>query len=119
MAILALISFSFFASDVMSWKQKMSNAQVLEKFNTKRQLLDIVKRRKMCYFGHIKRHDSIIKDILEGKVEGRRGRGRPRAAWPDNIRSWADCSLAECTRRARDRGLWRCTSRQPFQDVFY
>ena len=98
----------------ISWKQKVSNAQVLEKFSTKRQLLDIIKRRKMCFFGHIKRHDSIIKDILEGKVEGKRGRGRPRAAWPDNIRAWADCSLAECTRLVRDRGLWSFTSRQPF-----
>ena len=66
----------------------MSNAQVLEKFGTKRQLLDIIKRRKMCFFGHIKRHDSIIKDILESKVEGRRGRGRPRAAWPGLTVAW-------------------------------
>ena len=99
----------------ISWKQKITNEQVLEKFQTKRQLLDIIKTRKMCFFGHIKRHDTIIKEILEGKVEGRRGRGRPRAAWPDNIRTWADCSLAECTRRARDRVLWRFTARQPLR----
>ena len=98
----------------ISWQQKVTNEQVLKKFGTKRKLLDTIKSRKMSFFGHIKRHNTIIKDILEGKVEGRRGRGRPRAAWPDNIRTWADCSLAECTRRARDRGLWRCTSRQPF-----
>ena len=97
----------------ISWKQKVTNDQVLEKFNTKRQLIDTIKFRKMCFFGHVKRHDTIIKEILEGKVEGRRGRGRPRAVWTDNIRSWADCSLAECTRKARDRGLWRFTSRQP------
>ena len=99
----------------ISWKQKMTNAQVLEKFNTKRQLLDMIKCRKMSFFGHVKRHNTIIKEILEGRMEGRRGRGRPRAAWPDNIRTWADCNLAECTRRARDRGLWRFTSRQPFR----
>ena len=99
----------------ISWKQKMTNAQVLEKFNTKRQLLDMIKCRKMSFFGHVKRHNTIIKEILEGRMEGRRGRGRPRAAWPVNIRTWADCNLAECTRRARDRGLWRFTSRQPFR----
>ena len=99
----------------ISWKQKITNEQVLKKFSTKRQLLDTIKSRKMSFFGHVKRHDSLIKEILEGKVEGRRGRGRPRAAWPDNIRTWADCSLAECTRRAKDRGLWRFTSRQPFR----
>ena len=99
----------------ISWKQKTSNDQVLEKFNTRRQLLEIIKNRIMSFFGHIKRHNSIIKDILEGKVEGKRGRGRPRAAWPDNIRTWADCSLAESTRRARDRVLWRFTARQPLR----
>ena len=64
----------------ISWKQKITNEQVLKKFSTKRQLLDTIKSRKMSFFGHVKRHDTMIKEILEGKVEGRRGRGRPRAA---------------------------------------
>ena len=29
-----------------------------------------LKKLKMSYFGHIKRHDSLEKTILEGKLEG-------------------------------------------------
>ena len=30
---------------------------------------------KLCHFSHINRHSSIKKEILEGKLEGKRGRG--------------------------------------------
>ena len=61
----------------ISWKQKITNEQVLQQFGTKRQLLDAIKNRKMCFFGHVKRRNNILKDILEGKMEGKRGRGLP------------------------------------------
>ena len=31
--------------------------------------------------------------ILEGKVEGKRSRGRPKATWLDNIKDWTGLSL--------------------------
>ena len=27
-------------------------------------------------------------EVLEGKVEGERGRGKPRGTWTDNIKEW-------------------------------
>ena len=44
-------------------------------------LLDIIMRRKMIKFGHITRHDSMSKTILQGYVEGNRKRGRPKKHW--------------------------------------
>ena len=32
----------------------------------------------MKYFGHLTRENSIQRVILEGKIEGKRGKGRPR-----------------------------------------
>jgi hypothetical protein len=32
----------------------------------------------MKFFGHTKRHNSIFKDTLEGKIQGKRSRGRQR-----------------------------------------
>ena len=37
-----------------------------------------VKRRKLCWFGHITRHNTIANNILQGTLEGRRRRGRQR-----------------------------------------
>ena len=38
-------------------------------------------RRKMTKFGHITRHDSMSKTILQYYVEGNRKRGRPKKNW--------------------------------------
>ena len=45
------------------------------------------KHNKTKFFGHTKRHDSIMKNILEGKMEGRRPWGRPPPQC-NNIKEW-------------------------------
>ena len=61
----------------VKWSDRVTNEDVCLKLNMERSLLETIKRRKLSYFGHIKRHHSIKKEILEGKVKGKRGRGRP------------------------------------------
>ena len=41
-------------------------------------LLATVKRRKLSWFDHITRHNTIAKTILQGTLEGKRRRGRQR-----------------------------------------
>ena len=67
----------------------------------------------MSFFGHVKSHGTILKQIIEGKMNGKRGRGRTRASWADNIKQWSNCSMTECTNMAKDRVLWHTISRQP------
>ena len=95
----------------ISYKQRKTNEEVLALFETERKLINKIKNRKMSFFGHVKRHDSIIKQIVEGKMNGKRGRGRPRATWADNIKQWTNSSMKDCTKMAKDRGLWRTVSR--------
>jgi len=46
--------------------------------------------------------------LLEGKVDGKRQRGRPRRMWMDDIKGWTNKrSYAECVRDAKDKTLWR------------
>ena len=63
----------------ISWTERKTNASVLEQLGVKApQLLNLIKKQKLSYFGHIKRHNTLEKLFLEGTCEGRRGRGRPR-----------------------------------------
>ena len=65
-------------------------------------------KRKLQYFGHIIRKSSLQKLLLEGKVDGKRQRGRPRRMWMDDIKGWINKrSYAECVRDAQHRSVWR------------
>ena len=41
-------------------------------------LLAVVKKRKLCWFGHNNRHNSLVKTFLQSKSEGKRQQGRPQ-----------------------------------------
>ena len=56
----------------IKWSDRISNEEVCKKLNLEKSLLNDIKKRKLCYFGHIKRHSSMKKEILEGKIEGKR-----------------------------------------------
>ncbi|GFS20303.1 endonuclease-reverse transcriptase [Elysia marginata] len=70
-------------------------------------LLATVKRRKLAWFGHVTRHDSLSKTILQGTVEGKRRRGRQKKAWCDNIKEWTGMAMYELVSSASDRDAWR------------
>ena len=47
------------------WIDKVTNESVLTKLQTKRQLLSDIQKRKLTYFGHIKRKNNILTTVLE------------------------------------------------------
>ena len=69
--------------------------------------------KKTKLFGHIKRHSSIRKEILEGKIDDKRGRGRPPRKWEDDVKAWTAMDMYTCTRAAENRDVWRNLARQP------
>ena len=66
-----------------------------------------IKRRKLQWFGHIVRHQSLAKTILQGWVSGARKVGRQRTMWCDNVQSWTGKTLEEAVRSAESRWKWR------------
>ena len=70
----------------ISWTEKKTNKEVCAMLNIQPTLLKTIQSRKLKYFGHIKRHHTICKEILEGKIEGKRARGRQRRTWLDDIK---------------------------------
>ena len=99
----------------VKWSDRVTNDSVLEKLKTKRTLLSDIQKRKLRYFGHVKRRGNILTTAVEGKLEGRRPRGRPRNNWMTDVREWTGLPASACTSQAADRSLWSVIARQPLQ----
>ena len=95
----------------IDYKQRISNervrAMVTSQIGRHQDLLEIVKTRKLKWFGHVTRGNGLAKMCLQGTVSGGRSRGRPRKRWSDNITEWTGLSYAEATRAADCREGWR------------
>ena len=51
---------------------KYVREQILNQIGKYEPLLSTIKRRKLTYVGHICRHETLAKTILQGKIEGTR-----------------------------------------------
>ena len=93
----------------VSWKDKHTNESILEELSTKRILLQEINRRKLKYVGHAVRNPKtdLMASILQGRVEGRRNRGRPPMSYMDNITAISGLTLGQVIHRSRDRDDWR------------
>ena len=64
----------------ITYKDRRTNVSILEQLNTKRELNGLVMKSKLTYFDHMSSSKSTTtKDILQGKIEGKRNRGRTRS----------------------------------------
>ena len=57
----------------------MSNKEQFTMIGNKQLLLNIVKQRQVAYLGQIIPKDGLQGLLVEGKINRKRGRGRPRA----------------------------------------
>ena len=53
------------------------------------------------------RSDGLTKVILQGTIERKRGRGRPKKRWSDNIVDWTGKSFAETSHATQPAGVER------------
>jgi hypothetical protein len=97
----------------ISWTKKVSNKEVLQLIHAKRSLIRLIRTKKLKYFGHMIRQDKIQRALLEGKINAKRGRGRPRVNWTTNIKDWSGKSYAAAVRTAQQRDDWRTIASNP------
>ena len=62
----------------ISWTTRVTNEEVLNLVEEKRSLVDTVKTRQKYWIGHLLRGDSLKRDVMEGRLERKRSKGRPR-----------------------------------------
>jgi hypothetical protein len=58
----------------ISWTDRVRNEEVLHRVKEERNIIHTVKRRKAIWIGCILRRNCVLKNIIEGKIEGRQGR---------------------------------------------
>ena len=69
------------------------------------ELLTLVKRRKLGWFGHVSRPSGLAKKIQQDTVKEKIGRQKKR--WEDNIKEWTGMDFACSTRAAESRTKWK------------
>ena len=88
----------------VSWEDKKTNEEVLCSVGEERSLIDTIRKRKKNWIGHVVRGEGFLKLVLEGRMEGRKTRGRPRVSMIDDL---LEEFCEEMKHRAQDREDWR------------
>ena len=95
----------------ISYKDHVTNKEVRAKIQQaigpREDLLTIVKRRKLQWYGHVSRSSGLARTILQGTVKGRRRQGRQRKRWEDNIRDWTGLEVTKSQTAMENREKWR------------
>ena len=83
------------------------NDCVLEQIQPHMSPLNIIERGKLKYCEHILRTDNSLKKVIvQGKVEGKKGMGRPRRKWLDEITEKLGLNLESTLKLATNRNEW-------------
>ena len=91
----------------ISYKDHVTNEEVRAKIQQAigphENLLTVVKRRKLQWYGHVSRSSGLAKTILQDTVKGGRRQGRQRKRWEDNIREQTGLEFGKSQRAVENR----------------
>ena len=92
----------------ISWTDHVRNEEVLFRVNEERNILYETIKRKANWIGHILSRNCLLKQVIEGKIEGQievTRQGRRRKKLLDDLKDRRGyCELKE---EAQDRNMWR------------
>ncbi|VVC27478.1 Hypothetical protein CINCED_3A011221 [Cinara cedri] len=97
----------------IKWIDRITNEAVLNRTKEKKILWHTIKVRRAKMIGHLLRHESLSKTILEGDFEGHIGRGRPRMEYTKQIIiDIGKNSYKELKELSNDKVTWRTAANQ-------
>ena len=89
------------------WTPRRSNQSILKEINPEYSLKGLMLKLKLQYFGHLMwREDSLEKNLMLEKIEGRRRKGWQRMRWLDDITDSMYMSLSKLQVIVKDRETW-------------
>ena len=92
----------------ISYKGHVTNkeirAKIQQAIGPHEDLLKIVKRRKLQWYGYVSRSSGLAKTILQGTAKGGIRQGRQRKRREDNIRDWTGVEFAKSQRAVENGG---------------
>ena len=91
----------------ISYKDHVINkevrAEIQQAIRPHEDLLTIVKRHKVQWYGHVSRSSGLAKTVLQGTVKGGKRKGRQRKRWEYNIRKWTGPECVKPKRTVENR----------------
>ena len=92
----------------VSWMERKTNISIIESIKPEWTLESRVTKAALSYFGHVVRAGGMEDDMMLGRMNGARKRGRPRQRWLDTLKGYASgATISNMRRDARDRAGWR------------
>ena len=79
------------------------SAKIQQAIGPHEDLLMIVKRHKLKWYGRVSRSLGLAKTILQGTVKGERRQGGQRKRWEDKIKEWTGLEFGKSQRAVENR----------------
>ena len=88
--------------------ERKTNISIIESIKPEWTLESRVTKAALSYFGHVVRAGGMEYDVMLGRMNGARKRGRPRQRWLDTLKGYANgTTISNMRQDARDRAGWR------------